>query len=319
MDTILKFLTISVLLAVTLVVIPAQAQVERASIIGNVTDKTGAVLAGVVVTVTHEETNTAIKVTTSDTGAFTAVNLIPGSYTISASLPGFAPITYRNFVVQVSQQARLNFVMELGALEQSVEVTAGAPLLQTENASVGQVIGSAALNQLPLNGRNFVQLAVLAPGVTGLDYSQPNTINSGQRPDELRPGGTTLTANGASNYSNQVLLDGIDDTEMISHTFVVRPSVEGIQEFKVLTNNPGAEYGRAAGAIAVLTTKSGTNQIHGSVFEFLRNDKLDAFSFFANRSLAKPPYKLNQYGGSIGGPVILPHYSGTDRTFFFAD
>jgi hypothetical protein len=319
MDTSLKCLTISALLALTLVVIPAQGQVERASIIGNVTDKTGAALGGVAVTVTQEETNTAITVTTSETGAFTAVNLIPGSYTISASHPGFAPITYRNFVVQVSQQARLNFVMELGALEQSVEVTAAAPLLQTENASVGQVIGSAALNQLPLNGRNFVQLAVLAPGVTGLDYSQPNTINSGQRPDELRPGGTTLTANGASNYSNQVLLDGIDDTEMISHTFVVRPSVEGVQEFKVLTNNPGAEYGRAAGAIAVLTTKSGTNQMHGSVFEFLRNDKLDAFNFFANRSLAKPPYKLNQYGGSIGGPVILPHYSGKDRTFFFAD
>ena len=137
MDTSLKCLTISALLALTLVVIPAQAQVERASIIGNVTDKTGAVLAGVVVTVTHQETNTAIKVTTRDTGAFTAVNLIPGSYTISASLPGFALITYRNFVLQVSQQARLNFVMELGALEQSVEVTAAAPLLQTENASVG--------------------------------------------------------------------------------------------------------------------------------------------------------------------------------------
>src|ERR1043166_141195 len=222
MNTSIKRLTIFVLLALTLGVIPAQAQVERASIIGNVTDKTGAALGGVVVTVTHEETNTAINAITSETGAFTAVNLIPGSYTISANLPGFALVTYRNFVVQVSQQARLNFVMELGALEQSVEVTAAVPLLQTENASVGQVIGSAALNQFPLNGRNFVQLAVLAPGVTGLDYSQPNTINSGQRPDELRPGGTTLTANGASNYSNQVLLDGIDDTEMISHTLAVR-------------------------------------------------------------------------------------------------
>src|SRR5207249_6825334 len=121
---------------------------------------------------------------------------------------------------------------------------------------------------------NFVQLAILAPGVTGLDYAQSATINSGTRPDELRPGGTALQANGASNYSNQVLLDGIDNTEMISHTFVVRPAVEGVQEFKVLTNNPGAEYGRAAGAIAVLTTKSGSNQMHGSVFEFLRNDKL---------------------------------------------
>src|SRR5207247_10421530 len=138
-------------------------------------------------------------------------------------------------------------------------------------------------------GRTLRPRAVRAPGVTGLDCSQPNTINSGQRRDELRPGGTTLTANVASNYSNQVLLDGIDDTEMISHTFVVRPSVEGIQEFKVLTNNPGAEYGRAAGAIAVLTTKSGSNQMHGSVLECLRNGKIDELSYFANGSCVNPP------------------------------
>jgi hypothetical protein len=270
MGTILRRICALFAAALFLTVFNLSAQVERASIIGNVTDKSGAALPGVAVTITNEATNTSTSVVTGESGAYTAVNLIPGSYTISASRPGFGPITYKNYVVQVSQQARLDLTMEVSSLQQAVEVSAAAPLLQTENASVGQVINSSAVNQLPLNGRNFVQLAVLAPGVTGLDYSQPATINSGQRPDELRPGGTTLTANGASNYSNQVLLDGVDNTEMISHTFVVRPAVEGVQEIKVLTNNPGAEYGRAAGAVAAVTTRSGGNQFRGSLFEFLR-------------------------------------------------
>ena len=193
--------------------------------------------------------------------------------------------------------------MEVGGVEQTVEVTGTIPLLQTENASVGQVIEREAVNALPLNGRNFVQLAILAPGVSGLDYAQPGTINTGKRPDELRPGGTAMQANGALSQSNQVLLDGIDNTEMISQTFIVRPAVEGIQEFKVLTNNAGAEYGRSVGAVVVVTTKSGSNQFHGSLFEFLRNDRLDARNFFARTDAAKPPFKLNQYGASLGGPM----------------
>ena len=173
-------------------------------------------------------------------------------------------------------------------------MTAAAPLLQTENASIGQVISSETVNALPLNGRNFVQLAILAPGVSGLDYAQQGTINSGRRPDELRPGGTTLQANGASSCSNQVLIDGIDNTEMISQTFVVRPAVEGIQEFRVITNNAGAEYGCVAGAVVVVTTKSGGNNFRGSVFEFFRNSALDARNFFANPVAIKPPFRLNQ-------------------------
>jgi len=165
----------------------------------------------------------------------------------------------------------------------------------------------------PLNGRNFVQLAILAPGVSGLDYAQPNTINTGRRPDELRPGGTAIQANGALSQSNQVLLDGIDNTEMISQTFIVRPAVEGIQEFKVITNNAGAEYGRSVGAVVVVTSKSGSNSFRGSVFEFLRNERFDARNYFARTDAPKPPFKLNQFGGSLGGPVAR------NRTFFFAN
>jgi hypothetical protein len=304
--------TLALVLAATLV-LPCTAQVERASIIGTVTDKSGAVMAGVQVVVTNEATNTALTLTTDSAGAYSAVNLIPGSYSIAASLAGFSRQVFRNYELQVSQQARFNITMEVGNVEQAVEVQATAPLLQTENASVGQVISSQAVNALPLNGRNFVQLAILAPGVTGLDYAQPNTINSGKRPDELRPGGTTIQANGARNTSNQVTIDGIDNTEMISQTFVVRPAVEGIQEFKVLTNNAGAEYGRAAGAVVVITSKSGGNDFHGSVFEFFRNSALDARNFFANPSLPKPPFRLNQFGGSMGGPIVR------NKAFFFGN
>jgi hypothetical protein len=217
----------------------AMAQVERASIVGTISDKSGAAVAGVEVLVTNTATNAQLRLTTDDAGVYSAVNLIPGTYTVQASKGGFRNVIFRDYSLQVSQAARLDIVLEVGEVTQSVEVTGAAPLLQTENAAVGQVISKEAVQSLPLNGRNFVQLAILSPGVTGLDYAQPATINSGRRPDELRPGGTALAANGARSTSNQVLIDGVDNSEMISQTFIVRPAVEGIQEFKVQTNNAG--------------------------------------------------------------------------------
>src|SRR5919198_1955251 len=152
------------------------AQVERGSIVGTTTDKSGAVVPGVEVTVTNESTNVAVVVRTDDSGNYAAVNLLPGSYTVSAKSAGFSNPVFRGFVLQVGQEARLNIVLEVGAVEQLVEVNAVAPLLQTENASVGQVIAPEPIAALPLNGRNFVQLAILAPGISGLDYIQPSTI-----------------------------------------------------------------------------------------------------------------------------------------------
>ncbi len=308
MKTYIKLSTIALVLSSSLL-----GQVERASIVGNVSDKSGAAMAGVEVKVTSVATNTGQVLVTDASGAYSAVNLIPGTYTVQASKSGFRNIVFKDYALQVSQAARLDIVMEVGDVSQSVEVVGAAPLLQTENASVGQVISREAIQSLPLNGRNFVQLAILAPGVTGLDYAQPNTINSGRRPDELRPGGTAIAANGARSTSNQVLIDGIDNTEMISQTFIVRPAVEGIQEFKVLTNNAGAEYGRSAGAVVVITSKSGSNEFHGSLFHFLRNEAFDARNFFARTDAPKPPFKLNQFGLALGGPVKR------NKTFFFAD
>jgi hypothetical protein len=301
------------LLAVTVASCALYAQVERASIVGTVTDRTGAVVPETEIRVTNENTNTTFTVSTTESGNYSAPNLIPGSYTVTAQKQGFSRSVIRNFVIQVGQSARLDMTLDVGTVDVAVEVEGATPLLQTEDASVGQVIAPEPIAALPLNGRNFVQLAILAPGVSGLDYAQPATINSGKRPDELRPGGTAVQANGVRSYLNQVLIDGIDATEMISQTFVVRPAVEGIQEFKVVTNNAGAEYGRGAGAVIVLTTKSGGNDYHGSLFEFFRNSSLDARNFFARPDQDKPPFRLNQFGASFGGRIIR------NRTFFFAD
>jgi len=302
------------LLSILLVVFcPVYAQVERASLAGTVTDNSASVLPNVGVKVTNEGTNTTVNLSTDGAGNYRAVNLTPGSYTVEAVKPGFQRFITKGLVLQVAQEARLDVQLQIGAVEQSVEVSAAAPLLQTEGSTVGQVIDTKPMETLPLNGRNIVQLAVIAPGVTGLSYSQTGTINSGLRPDELRPGGTTLLANGARDSSNQLLLDGIDNTEMISQTFVVRPPVEGVQEFKAITNNAGAEYGRAGGAVLVTSTKSGGNQVHGSAFEYLRNSALDSKNFFDRAERPIPEYQLNQFGGSVSGPVIR------NRTFFFAD
>jgi len=289
------------------------AQVERASIVGTVTDRSGAVVAGVEVRVTHEATNNVAALRTDSSGNFAAPNLVAGSYTITAEHAGFSRRAYRGFEVQVAQVARLDMILEVGAVEQTVEVTGAIPLLHTEDATIGQVVVSQLIEALPQNGRNFAALAMSAPGVAALDFVQPGTINSGRRPDELRPGGTALQANGARSYLNQVLVDGIDATEMISQTFVVRPSVEAIQEFKVITNNAGAEFGRAGGAVIIIHTKSGGNDFHGSVYHFLRNSSLDAKNFFDRPNEKIPPFRQNQFGASYGGRLVR------DRTFFFMD
>lgn len=298
---------------------PAAAQVERASIVGTIRDGTGAVVPGVSIRVTHESTNTTTTLQSSGTGNYTAVNLIPGSYTVVAEHTGFSTRSFKGVVLQVGQTGRLDITLEVGAMHEVIEISAAAPMLQTENATVGQVIPLQPIQDLPLNGRNFVQLAILAPGVTGLDFAPAGGINSGKRNDELRPGGTGLQASGVSMMNNQVLVDGIDDTELISGTFVVRPTIEGVQEFRVITNNAGAEYGRAGGAIVVVNSKSGGNEFHGSAFEFVRNDFFDAKNYFDRPETKIPPYRMNQFGASLGGPVLLPRYNGRNRTFFFTD
>jgi len=290
-----------------------EAQVERATITGVLTDGSGANIPGALISIRDEATNQEISLRSDAAGSYTAGNLTPGSYAITAEKEGFSKHVNRGFVVQVGQTARLDIIMEVGSVNQTVEVTTAAPVLQSENAAVGQVISSTAVAQLPLNGRNLAQLAVITPGVTGLNYAPVNTINAGARPDELRPGGTTIEANGARNSANKLLLDGIDNTEMIAQTQIVRPSIEGLQEFNVITANAGPEYNRGGGAIVVTSTRSGTNRFHGSIYEYLRNSAVDAKNYFVLPGSKNPRYQLNDFGGRLGGPIWH------DKMFFFVN
>src|SRR5579862_5290748 len=291
----------------------ASAQVERATITGTVTDASGAAIPQATVRVTEESTNVVTSLETDSAGQYTANNLTPGSYTVQVEKTGFQSHINKGFVIQVFQTARLDVALSVGSVEQSVEVTTTVPLLQSENASVGQVITTKSIDELPLNGRNMSQLAIIAPGVTGLNYAQSGTIGAGARPDELRPGGTTIEANGARDGANKLLLDGIDNTEMIAQTFVVRPSVDGLQEFAVLTSDVNAQFDRGMGAIVVTSTRSGSNRVRGSAYEFLRNSFVDSKNYFVAPGAPNPAYRLNDLGGRLGGPI--KH----DKTFFFVN
>jgi len=293
--------------------IQSHAQVERATITGVITDKTGADVVDATIVVTDEATNQKSTLRSDSAGAYTVNNLTPGSYSITVSKEGFSQHINRHYVVQVGQTARLDVALDVGLVTQTVEVTSSGPILQNEDAAVNQVIAPTAVAELPLNGRNLAQLAIIAPGVTGLNYAPTNTIGSGVRPDELRPGGTTIEANGARDSANKLLLDGIDNTEMIAQTQIVRPSIEALQEFNVITSNAGPEYNRGGGAIVVTSTKKGGNAIHGSAYEYIRNSAIDAKNYFVRPGARNPRYQLNDFGGRLGGPIKR------DKAFFFAN
>ena len=257
-------------------------------------------------------------------GVYTAPFLVPGTYEVSVELQGFKTWIRRGIVLQVNDRLRIDASLEVGTVTESTTVQAESPLVRTDSSEVGTVIEEAAIKELPLNGRNFATLVYLAPGIT-----------PGQAGENLS-GASTFNPRGASNFnalgsqanSNAWLVDGIDNNEFTFNTVIVAPSVEQVREFKVLSGVFSAEFGRGAGVVSV-STKSGTNQLHGTGYEFLRNDAFDARNFFvrkveaADGTLVKdpvPPLDRHQFGGAIGGAVVIPGlYDGHSRTFFFAD
>ena len=284
------------------------AQVDAGAILGTIKDQSGAVIPGVKVTLTNDDTGTIQITATGTTGEYTFAPIKIGVYSVTAEFHGFQRIEHPHVTVDVQRRVAVDFVLPPGEMTQTVSVTSDAPLLQTEDASVGQVIGTRSVNDLPLNGRNFTFLAQLAAGVT---QDQQDTRGLGAS--------GSFSANGLRPAQNNYLLDGIDNNvnlvDFLNGTaFVVRPAVDAIEEFKVQTNDYSAEAGRSAGAILNATIKSGTNEFHGDVWEFLRNDKLDAANFFENSGgIAKGEYRQNQFGATFGGPIKK------DKTFFFAD
>ncbi len=297
----------------------AYGQATTGQFSGIVTDSSGGSVPNAKVTVTNTGTGAVRTTSTDQSGAYLVTQLPPGSYDISAEASGFKKVVQSAVELQVNQAATMNFTLEPGQVSETVEVTGTAPQLEAQSSSLGTVVNTQLTAELPLNGRNFVQLATLAPGVNGTGYSVSGTIMSGARPDDRRPG-TEIFSNGNREGSNDFLYDGIDDNDRLTLSIVLRPAVEAIREFKVQTNLFSADQGRNSGAVVDVVTKSGTNQIHGSAFEFLRNSWMDSRNFFNPPPQPFPSFRYNQFGGSLGGPVEIPKvYHGKDKTFFFMD
>lgn len=293
----------------------ASAQVTTGTISGEVHDATGAVIDGAKVTVSNLDKGTSQTLTTDPNGHYYAPFLIPGNYQVRVEKEGFNATVQSGIVLQVDQQARVNITLAVGQVTQTVNVTAEAPLVNSQSASLGQVINTQAVEALPLNGRNFAQLVWLAPGVTtgqiGENLSGASSFNPRAASD--------FNALGSQANANGWLVDGIMNNEQTFNTVILQPSVESIQEFKVLTGTFSAEFGRGAGVVSV-STRSGSNQFHGSAMDFVRNTVLNARNYFAAPTQPKPPFQRNQFEGTFSGPVLIPKlYNGRDHTFFFAD
>lgn len=279
-----------------LLVTPFSADAQTAAtIVGDVTDPSGAAIPGVEITITNEGTGADRSVTTNQAGQYRVTPLNPGSYSIRAAAEGFKSQVRPGVVLQVSAVLDVSFELELGQVSETVEVTGAPPILQTEEASVGNVVTSQDLKSMPVNQRNYTRLILLMPGTSSVSRSQSR--GTGQS-------GTNLySVNGGRPQDNNFTLDGFDSNMQMMNSPGISPPMDALQEFKVATNT-GSEFGRSMGANVSMVIKSGTNELHGTVYEYLRNSTLDASEFFANRSgLPKTPFRLNQYGVAVGGPI----------------
>ena len=285
--------------------LPAMAQVDRGAIIGTVTDPSGARISDAQITITNHETSQASHLTTDGEGNYNANLLKIGTYSVSATKQGFETTFQASVEVAVNQSVRVDLVLKLGSTSEKVEVTGAAPLLQTESSSLGTIETERRIADLPLNGRNFIQLAYLGPGANG---GQTGTNVSGGVFENERSN-EAISVNGLRVSNNNFLLNGVDNNEFGLGGVVVLPPPDAIQEFKTEESSMSAEFGRGGAAVNVVL-KSGANQVHGGVYEFIRNDKLDAVNYF---NQGQQPFKRNQFGAFLGGPIIK------NRTFLFGD
>jgi hypothetical protein len=288
-----------------LLAIPVVAQLPTATILGVAKDSSGGVLPGVTVTVTNIDTGSTRTLKTSDDGEFRVPELPVGRYEVKGEHPGFKVVTRKGITLEVTEQAVINLDFEVGTTDQVVIVTEEAPMVNTQNATLGGTVNETKMTELPLNGRNYIDLALLQPGVDK-DKNQGNQE------------GTTFSVNGAPPRSNNFTLDGAILQTMLGRSPVAGNSgdalgLDGIKEFQIVAGTFQAEYGLAMGSQMVAVSKGGTNQWHGDVFEYLRNDAFDANTFFNNQQgVSKAPLRKNQFGGAFGGPIKK------DKTFFYA-
>jgi Carboxypeptidase regulatory-like domain/TonB dependent receptor-like, beta-barrel len=296
-----------VLLAwLALCALPALAQVDRGAIVGRVLDPSGGAVAKAEVTVTNKATGVAIATTVNDSGEYQVLALIPGTYSVKVSADGFESALREGIVLHVQDRVSLEFVLKVGSVTQQVVVTAGEPILQTQTADVGNVVNTQQINDLPLNGRRYADLALLEPGVQKF-YAANN------------PAPDRFSVNGNLELQNNFLLNGIDNNSWSENlqefsVQVVQPPPDAVEEFRVQTRTYSSEFGNSAGAVINATIKSGTNEYHGNLFEYMRNAVLDANSWINNaNNQPRGGFTQNQFGGTFGGPIIK------DKTFFFGD
>jgi hypothetical protein len=305
-----KRVALGLLAAAFLLPASLAAQAVTGTILGGVTDSSGSVMPGVTVTLTNAGTGLVRVVVTDSNGEYAAPSLPTGRYVVKAELPGFKTVTNPDVDLGVDMRRRINVQLEIGAVEESVTVTGQSPLVQTSSSELGTTVGEEQIKMLPLNGRNFVNLTRTVPGVV---RGIPGANIDGAGSLAWRAS-ASFSANGQRPRDNNYMLDGVDNNETWLQTVVLFPSVDALDEFKLQTSTYSAEFGRSLGGVVNLQIKSGTNALHGSGFEFLRNDAFDANNFFNNRAgRAKPAFSQHQYGGTIGGPLVKDH------TFYFFD
>lgn len=275
------------------------------TILGRVSDSTGAAVSNARIEVENLETG-LVRIAEADTeGSYLISSLPPGTYKLTATVAGFRTFIQTGITLQVAQNARVEVVLEIGEVVESLTVTGAPPAVDTQSSTVGATVDNLRVANLPLNGRNVLSLMQLLPGVGAANFNPVVTIS--------RKGPVVNVSGGRSN-DNNIMLDGTTMMTAMENAGLNLPSPDALQEFRVLTNTFNAEYGRSAGAVVLVVTKSGTNEVHGDLWEFVRNDALNARNFFAS---SKPFLRQNQFGASLGGPVVSPWYNGRNRTFLF--
>jgi len=282
------------------------SQVDQGAITGTVSDSTGAILARANVTLTDTETGLTLQAQSNQSGNYTFSPIKIGSYTVSVSVTGFQTLTRQNLHVNAEQRLEVNLRLTPGAVSETVTVSSEAPLLQSETSAVGQTIDTKEINQTPLNGRNWVYIAQLTAGAVSASSNSGATRGSGTG---------DFVSNGQRAEQNNFILDGVDNNSNLTDflngsSFVMRPPPDALSEFNLQTSNFSAEFGHSAGAVMSASIKSGTNQIHGDVWEYVRNTSLDAIPWNA---LTTPPYHQNQFGATFGFPIWK------NRLFYFGD
>lgn len=306
-----------ILLSMVLVSGLVLAQTDSGRVRGSVSDSQGGLIPGANVTLTNPETGRSQTTTADSQGAFNFDVVPRGHYKLQAEQKGFRTAS-AEFVLEVSQVKEVNFQLQVGQASELVDVSAEVPLVDTESSSTGEVIQGRQITELPLNGRNFTQLALLTPGVTRGDYGdQASGVNNNVETFRNgETGGAALSVNGLRAQANNFILDGVDNNESLVNTINFFPPAEAIQEFRVNTSVAPAEFGRAGGGIVQTSIKSGTNEIHGSAFWFIRNSAFDANNAYFNpvgKPVVQQPFKRNQFGGTVGMPIFK------NKLFVFAD